>query len=146
MPETVDLSCPNGCFELDVSGEHACRDDREFLEDVAIADGPAECPECGATFLPQETHLDEDSGLWIPPGLREVDGQVVIRTPKGTIQHFGSQSLDGYYGMVDESAFGDPDDFIDCRNPELAPNQVSIKPQGEDAIELEVDLSGGDDQ
>lgn len=49
MPETVDLSCPNGCFELTVSGEHELRDDREFLEDVAIANEPGSCPQCGAT-------------------------------------------------------------------------------------------------
>lgn len=46
MSETVDLSCPNGCFDLEVSGSHAARDDREFLEDVAIADDVDECPNC----------------------------------------------------------------------------------------------------
>lgn len=48
MSETIDLSCPNGCFELTVSGEHALRDDREFLEDVAVADEPGPCSNCGA--------------------------------------------------------------------------------------------------
>lgn len=47
MPVTLDLSCPNGCFELEVSGSHAARDDREFLEDVAIRDDRGPCPNCG---------------------------------------------------------------------------------------------------
>lgn len=87
-----------------------------------------------------ETHLGED-GLWIPPELREFDSQVVIRTPRGTVQHFGDGPLDAYYGLVDESAFGEVDEFRDPKNPELAPNRVSIKPQGEDAVTLEVDLN-----
>ncbi|ELY22985.1 CxxC motif protein [Natrialba phage PhiCh1] len=48
MPETIDLSCPSGCFELEVSGSHELRDDREFLEDVAIDDDAGECPDCGS--------------------------------------------------------------------------------------------------
>lgn len=47
MNTTIDLSCPNGCFELEVSGGHASRDDRAFLEDVAISDERGPCPECG---------------------------------------------------------------------------------------------------
>ena len=46
--ETVDLSCPQGCFELEVSGSHETRDDSEFLADVAIADDFDACPHCGA--------------------------------------------------------------------------------------------------
>ena len=37
-----------GCFELEVSGGHELRDDREFLDDVAIADDFDACPDCGA--------------------------------------------------------------------------------------------------
>jgi len=48
MPTTLDLSCPNGCFELEVSGGHAMRDDREYLEDVALRDDRVPCPNCGA--------------------------------------------------------------------------------------------------
>jgi len=48
VSETVDLSCPNGCFDLEVSGSHAAQDDREFLEDVAIQDKLGPCPNCGA--------------------------------------------------------------------------------------------------
>lgn len=43
-----------------------------------------------------------------------------------------------YYGMIDESHFGDPDEMMDPKNPELAPNRVSIKPQGEDAVVYEI--------
>ena len=56
MSETVDLSCPRGCFDLRVSGSHGGHDDREFLEDVAIADG-AECPNCGG-HIRTLAHLD----------------------------------------------------------------------------------------
>lgn len=45
---TVDLSCPEGCFELEVRGRHETRDNREFLQDVAITDDPGPCPNCGA--------------------------------------------------------------------------------------------------
>jgi len=50
VSETVDFSCPNGCFDLEVSGEHASRSDRAFLEDVAIQDEPGPCPNCGAAI------------------------------------------------------------------------------------------------
>ena len=83
-------------------------------------------------------HVDDDLGLWVPPEFREFDKQIVFRTPKGTIQHFGSEPLDGYYGLIDESAFGEEDELRDCRNPELAPDHVSIKPQGEDPQVFEV--------
>ncbi|WP_324662428.1 hypothetical protein [Haloarcula sediminis] len=87
----------------------------------------------------RQTHLGE-SGLWIPTDLREFDQQIVFRTPKGTIQHFGSESLDGYYGMVTAEDFGPAEDFTDPKNPDLAPNRVRIKPQGEEPIEFVVDL------
>lgn len=87
-----------------------------------------------------ETHVDAESGLWIPPELREYDGQIVIRTPRATIQHIGSRSLDDYYGLVDASHFGDPDEMCEPMNPELAPEQVTIKRQGEEPVVLEVDV------
>lgn len=80
----------------------------------------------------RELHIGEN-GLWIPPELREFTKQVVIRTPRATIQHFGSSPLDPYYRPVGKSHFGPADEFNDPKNPELAPNRVSIKPQGEDA-------------
>ncbi|QLH82431.1 hypothetical protein [Halosimplex pelagicum] len=49
MTETVDLSCPRGCFDLEVTGSHDLRDDREFIEDVALADD-TECPYCGGNI------------------------------------------------------------------------------------------------
>lgn len=87
-----------------------------------------------------ETHLDDESGLWIPPELRSFTGQVVFRTPRMTIQHYqsGGGDLDPYYGMIDATHFGDPEDLSTCLNPELAPDQVSIKPQGEEAVILPV--------
>lgn len=89
----------------------------------------------------RSTHLWGVDGLWIPPDLREFTAQVVFRTPRATIQHFqsGGGELDAYYGMIDESHFGEPEELYDCPNPELAPNRVSIKPQGEDPVILEVD-------
>jgi hypothetical protein len=48
VSETVDRSCPNDCFSLEVSGGHAARDDRAFLKDVVIRDAPGPCPNCGA--------------------------------------------------------------------------------------------------
>lgn len=95
-----------------------------------------------AEYGDETLHVDDDLGLWVPPRLREFESQVVFRTPRGTVQHFGSQPLDAYYGLIDKSAFGDADEFRDCRNPELAPDRVSIKPQGEEAQVFEVDDVG----
>jgi len=90
--------------------------------------------------LPTETYVDPERGLWVPPEFREFDTQVVIRTPKSTIQHFNSKPLDWYYGLVTEDDFGSVDDLRDPKNPDLAPGQVSIKPQGEDAVTLNVEV------
>ena len=84
-------------------------------------------------------HIDEDEGLWVPPRFREFDRGIVFRTPRGTIQHFGSNPLDPYYGMITADDFGDADELYDCRNPQLAPNKVSIKPYGEDAQVFDVE-------
>lgn len=91
-----------------------------------------------------KAHLG-DSGLWIPPAFREFYRQTVIRTPRQTIQHFGeaSDSLGPYLDGVDERDFGDPSEFTNPRNPELAPNQISIKPEGEDAVTLDVEPNPG---
>lgn len=86
----------------------------------------------------QTLHIDADRGLWIPAEVRDFEKQIVFRTPRSTLQHFGSTPLDPYYGMIDERSFGDPEDMRDAKNPELAPNQVSIKEQGDDAIVFEV--------
>jgi len=88
----------------------------------------------------RETHLDPDDGLFVPTDLREFDRQIIIRTPRATLQHFGTGPLDGYYGLVDASHFGDQDDISDPKNPDLAPDHVRIKPQGEDPVELTVNL------
>lgn len=83
------------------------------------------------------THVSAD-GLYIPDEYREFTGQIVFRTPRATIQHFqsGGGELDAHYGMIDESHFGDPDAMHNAKNPELAPDCVSIKPQGEDDVVL----------
>jgi|AntDeeMetageno50_2_1112565.scaffolds.fasta_scaffold00768_2 hypothetical protein len=86
----------------------------------------------------RELHIGEN-GLWVPPELREFEGQVVFRTPRSTLQHFGSTDLDPYYGMIDESDFGEEDELTDPQNPELVPDQVSIKHQGEPAETFPVD-------
>lgn len=88
----------------------------------------------------RETHLGSD-GLWIPVDLREFTAQVVFRTPRATIQHFqsGGGELEGYYGLIDESHFGDPAEMRDPKNPDLAPDSVSIKPQGEDLVTFVVE-------
>lgn len=95
----------------------------------------------GGTYRPEDgdtLYVDDERGLWVPPSLREFDRQVVFRTPKGTIQHFGSEPLDAFYALIDESAFGEAGEIRDCRNPELAPNRVSIKPQGDEPLVFEV--------
>ena len=84
-------------------------------------------------------HVDAERGLWLPPEVRTFEQQIVFRTPKGTIQHFGSTALDPYYGLIDADSFGDIEEFRDPKNPELAPNQVSIKKQGEEPIVFEVE-------
>lgn len=123
-------------LELDRSlGVVRLRDDDggEFADDH----GQDALPDGG---VPTETHVDPDDGLWIPAAFREFDTQVVIRTPKSTIQHFNSEPLDGYYGLVTERDFGPVEDIRDPKNPDLAPDQVSIKPQGEDAVTLDVEV------
>lgn len=52
--------------------------------------------------------FDAVDGLWIPPEVREFNRQIVFRTPRATIQHFGSEPLDPYYGMITEDSFGNP--------------------------------------
>lgn len=100
----------------------------------------------------RETHVDDERGLFVPEDLRAFDGQIVFRTPRATIQHFGSQPLEGYYGMIRADQFGDIDEMRDPKNPDLAPDRVRIKPQGEPAVELTVDVDpqlrtdGGDDE
>jgi hypothetical protein len=43
----VDLSCPNGCFELTVTAYHEAGEARELL-DGAVNPKPARCPDCWA--------------------------------------------------------------------------------------------------
>lgn len=91
--------------------------------------------------------LVSSEGLWIPPELRDFEAQIVIRTPRATVQHFGGEgsSIGPFYGMVDATHFGlDPDDPAtkNAKNPELAPDRVSIKPQGEEAQEFGVKVIG----
>lgn len=90
--------------------------------------------------IDRELHIGEH-GLWIPPELREFTAQVVIRTPRSTVQHFGTQDLEPYFGLIDESDFGDEEELDDPQNPELMPNRVSIKRQGEDAHTFPVETN-----
>ncbi|MBO4248880.1 hypothetical protein IL252_13735 [Halomicrobium sp. IBSBa] len=87
------------------------------------------------------TYIDED-GLRIPPEVREFDQQLVIRTPRSTIQHFGSGSVGPFYPMVRADDFGPVDEFRDPKNPDLAPDRVSIKPQGKEPIIYAVHTGG----
>lgn len=105
-----------------------------------------ECRDCYYLEAEATPHLDSERGLWIPPRLREFDQGIVFRTPKGTIQHFGSD-LDPFYGLVTESDFGSPEEFHRCGNPDLAPSKLSIKPYGEEEQVFDLgDIGeGGDD-
>lgn len=103
---------------------------------------PADEP--AADEIPDETHLGDD-GLHIPAPLRDLDHQVVFRTPRSTVQHIvkvkgpgESASLDAYYALIDESHFGPVDSFDDPKNPELAPDRVSIAHMGEEPVVLTV--------
>lgn len=79
-------------------------------------------------------------GLWIPPAFRDFETQIVIRTPKVTIQHYGSGdgSVGPFYGMIDATHFGLEPNGDKTKNPELAPDRVSLKLQGEEAEEFGV--------
>ncbi|WP_276259875.1 hypothetical protein [Haloglomus litoreum] len=89
------------------------------------------------------THVGE-KGLWIPPELREFEAQLVIRTPAVTVQYFSSDGeTEAYYPLVRPRHFGPADAFEDLQNPELAPDRVRIKPQGEPAVELTVTGADG---
>jgi len=85
-----------------------------------------------------ETHIDPEEGLWIPPEFREFGQGIVFRTPKGTIQHHGTNNVGPYYGLIRERDFGEVDELRDPQNPELAPNKLSIKKYGEDPVVLTV--------
>lgn len=101
----------------------------------------AEQADRGADTVEFETHLGE-RGLWIPAELRAFTAQIVFRTPRATIQHFqsGGGDLGPYYGLIDESHFGPSEQFGNPKNPGLAPDRVSIKPQGEETVILAVDV------
>lgn len=49
---SVDLSCPNGCIDLEISGgvDAVDQDDQAYLEETALADDvdDRDCPDCGA--------------------------------------------------------------------------------------------------
>ncbi|WP_066418843.1 hypothetical protein [Halorubrum aethiopicum] len=121
-------------------GYHTARLKRATLPSERLVTDGGATPETDDVKTDSDAlHLDADRGLWIPPAVREFEQQIVFRTPKGTIQHFGSTPLDPYYGLIDADSFGDPDELHDPKNPDLAPNRVSIKPQGEEALVFEVD-------
>lgn len=80
----------------------------------------------------QSLTLSEE-GLELPEAFQDVDGQLVIRTPRSTIQHFAGGVEGDHYPLIDESHFGDADSFTNPQNPNLAPNTVSLKVEGEDA-------------
>jgi len=44
--------------------------------------------------MSETLHVDADRGLWLPPELRDFEKQIVFRTPRATLQHFGSGPLD----------------------------------------------------
>jgi hypothetical protein len=79
------------------------------------------------------TYIDED-GIRIPKEVRDFGSQLVVRTPRSTIQHFGNNPMDPFYPMVSADDFGPADEFRDPKNPDLAPDRVSFKPAGEDAV------------
>lgn len=84
--------------------------------------------------------VSNDMGLWIPEDMRDFNRQVVFRTPKMTTQHYGSEPLGIHYRLVRPDSFGDVEELRDARNPELAPNRVSIKKEGEEAEIFEVEI------
>ena len=86
----------------------------------------------------RETYLNRSKGVGIPIDFRAFD-HLVFRTPRATIQHFGSGELDRYYGAIGPSHFGDPERMRNPQNPELAPDRMTIKPAGEDATMFVVD-------
>jgi hypothetical protein len=90
------------------------------------------------------THVGEE-GLWMPPSLREFEAQLVIRTPAVTVQYFSSDGeTAAYYPLVRPHHFGPAEAFEHLQNPDLAPDRVRIKPQGEPAVELTVTGADGE--
>jgi len=83
----------------------------------------------------QTPHIDSEDGLWLPAEFRTFTGQIVFRTPRSTIQHRNNTGeLDPYYGLIDETHFGPEDEIHQPSNPKLAPNQITIKQEGEEAV------------
>jgi len=48
-----DLSCPNGCFELEVTAHHETGGADQLI-DQAVQDEPGPCPSCGASLTDTE--------------------------------------------------------------------------------------------
>jgi len=44
-----DLSCPNGCFELEVTAHHEAGGATDLI-DQSVQDEPGPCPSCGAAL------------------------------------------------------------------------------------------------
>lgn len=145
------MTMPGFQFECKGCGNE---DSIGLTEDVLPCTALMQCEECQSVFqyrFPndgkqiatdgglnerRETHVDAVKGLWIPPEFRTDEGQVVIRTPRATIQHWGG--LDAYYGMVDGTHFGHPDQWHAPKNPDLAPMAVRIKVEGKDPVEFDI--------
>lgn len=77
------------------------------------------------------TYVDPGHGLWVPPRFCEFTRQIVFRTPRGTHQRFSPHDLDPFYPTIGADSFGPFDEDADLRNPDLAPDQLSIRPEGE---------------
>lgn len=50
---TVDLSCPEGCFDLEIRGHHDLLDAADYLMELAVQKDPGPCPHCGAEIDPE---------------------------------------------------------------------------------------------
>lgn len=88
-----------------------------------------------------ETYVHPEKGLAIPRECRKFNGQVVIRTPTGTLTVNGlNGEFEPFFGMIVERHFRGPEDAeYDLQNPELAPDKATITERGGDPVELLVD-------
>lgn len=82
--------------------------------------------------------VSDDMGLWLPEDMRDFDRQIVFRTPAMTMQHYRDDALGIHHPLIRPVSFGDTDDMRDPKNPELAPNRVSIKKEGHEPEIFEV--------
>jgi hypothetical protein len=93
---------------------------------------------CGTLVL-------DDRGLHLPGAYRGLEGQFTVKTPSGTVRVNRLSPGTNVWPLVTGSSFGVTAD--EAYNPELAPDRVRLKCDGEEAtVWRVVDQTTDDEQ